>query len=119
MAEKRKGHWRNVQRNKQVDDTINELSMLIKDKSIPTDIVNKLGNALNKYDQFNEQYNWEKEKKGTNSNKTLVMGIVHSSKRTFTSREIFLHLLESWDAKSRFELFAFLLNINFVLIPCK
>lgn len=99
MAEKRKGHWRNVQRNKQVDDTINDLSRLIKDKSIPTDIVNKLGNALNKYDQFNEQYNWEKEKKGTNSNKTLVMGIVHSSKRTFTSREIFLHLLESWDAK--------------------
>lgn len=119
MAEKRKGHWRNVQRNKQVDDTINELSTLIKDKSIPTDIVNKLGNALNRYDQFNEQYNWEKAKKGQRLNTALVMEIVQSSKRTFTSREIFLHLLESWDEKSRFELFAFLLNIKFVLIPCK
>lgn len=114
MAEKRKGHWRNVQRNKQVDDTINELSTLIKDKPLPTDIVNKLGNALNRYNQFNKQYNWKDAKKGRRLNTALVTEIVQNSKRTFTSREIFLHLLESWDAKRRFELFASLSNINFV-----
>lgn len=91
-------------RNTQVEETINKLYNEIKDKNIPRKIVNSIGDYLDKERQISSGFSWTDVKGGSMIKTTLISKFKHYSRKTYTSREIFLNLLEKWNPTSRFEM---------------
>lgn len=112
MAGVKKEHWRTTQRNTQVDDTISKLYNEIKDKDLPKPSVTSIGDYLDKERQFHDGFSWNTVKGGNMTKKLLISKFFHYSRKTFTSRKIFLSLLEKWDPNSKFEMFGSSLSIK-------
>lgn len=91
-------------RNTQVEETINKLYNEIKDKNIPLSIVNSIGDYLDRERQISSGFSWTDVKGGAMSKTKLISKFKHYSRKTYTSREIFLNLLEKWNPTSRFEM---------------